>query len=303
MSERKGLVLVFLTALVSGVSIFANNFGVKGFNPFVFTFLKNAVVAVFLFSLIVLIREFNAIKSLSRKQWLQLAAIGLIGGSIPFLLYFYALKMTTAINAGFLHKTLFIWASLFAVIFLKEKISRRFVAAALLLFAGNFLLFSISSFGLPEMLILAATGLWAAENTLAKHVLRETHGRVVAFGRMSFGSIFILLFLVFSDSLGPIALSTSQIYWVLLTAAFLFAYVFTFYSGLKYLPVHKATAVLLLAQPITGFLSFAFLGKPLALQQAFGFLLIVAGIFLIVGTGFFLHESKSKRLSFAPEKY
>jgi drug/metabolite transporter (DMT)-like permease len=243
------------------------------------------------------------LKSLSRSQWLKLSAVGLLGGSIPFLLFFYALQLTTAVNAGFLHKTLFLWASLFAFIFLREKIDKRFIAAALLLLAGNFLLFNISSFGFPEMLLLLATLFWAAESVLSKHVLRETSGSIVAFGRMFFGSVFILAFLALTNQTSQIlALSLNQIHWVLITSAFLLAFVLTFYSGLKLLPVHKATAVLLLAQPITIFLSFAFLGTEVSLQQAFGFLLITAGLFLTVGFGIFLHSTKAKGLSIAAER-
>lgn len=303
MSQRTGFMLVLLTAIVSGVSIFANSFAVKGFNPFVFTFLKNAVVAVFLFSIILLLKELPALKKLSRRQWLKLVAIGLVGGSIPFLLYFYALQLTNAINAGFLHKTLFLWASVFAFLFLKEKASKRFIFAALLLLASNFLLFSISSFGFAETLILLAAVLWAAENVLAKHVLKELSGNLVSFGRMFFGSIFILAFLLATRQAGPIfALSFEQAGWVLLTSCFLFAYVFTFYNGLKHLPVHKATALLMLGQPITALLSFAFLGKAASLQEAFGLLLAIAGIFLLFGFGFLLNAAKSRGLSPAPKR-
>lgn len=303
MSEKKGLLLVFLTAVVSGVSIFANNWAVKGFNPAVFTFLKAAVVAIFLFSLLFLLKDFSSLKKLSRKQIAQLAAIGLVGGSVPFLLFFHALQLTTVINAGFLHKTLFVWASLFAILFLKERPDKRFIVAGLLLLAGNFALFSITSFGLPEALILLATMLWAVENTLSKHVLKELSGSIVAFGRMFFGSLFILCFLLVTNQGRPVfALGTEQVGWVLLTSVFLLAYVFTFYNGLKHLPVHKATAVLLLAQPITALLSLAFLGKAVSLQQAFGFLLILAGIFLVVGLGFLLNASKSKGLSVAANR-
>jgi len=303
MQEKKGLLLVLLTAIISGTSIFANSFAVQGFNPFVFNFLKNAVVAVFLLSLILLLKEFPALKSLSRKQLGQLAAIGLLGGSVPFLLFFYALQLTTAINAGFLHKTLFIWAALFAFLFLKEKLDKRFTAAAILLLAGNFFLFNISSFGLPEALILLATMLWAAENTLSKNVLKKLSGSIVAFGRMFFGSIFILVFLALTNQAGQLLiLSSNQINWVLITSAFLLAFVFTFYSGLKHLPVHKATAILLLGQPITSMLSFAFLGKAVPLQQAFGFLLILAGVFLITGLGFTLYSLKSRGFALAARR-
>lgn len=303
MSFGKGFILVFLTALVSGVSIFANTFAIKGFNPFVFTFMKNAVVAIFLLSVILLLREWSSIKALTRNQVGKLAAIGLVGGSIPFLLFFYALKLTSAINAGFIHKTLFLWASLFALFFLKEKLDRKFVAAALLLLAGNFLLFNISSFALPEILLLAATLFWAAESVLSKHVLKDLSGSIVAFGRMFFGSIFIFAFLVFTNqTAGVLELSLEQGTWVIISSLFLLAYVLTWYSGLKHVPVHKATAVLLLAQPITVALSFVFLGKAVSVEQVIGLLLILGGVFLVTGYGFLLQNAKSKGLSFAPER-
>jgi len=295
MSSSKGFLLVFLTALVSGASIFANSFAVKGFNPAGFTFLKAAIVSVFLFSLLLLAKKLPSLKALSKSQWAKLAAIGLIGGSIPFLLFFYALQLTTAVNAGFLHKTLFIWATAFAVLFLKEKIDKRFIAAAFLLLAGNFLLFNISSFGFPEILILLATLLWAGENTLSKHVLKELSGTIVAFGRMFFGSLFILAFLAFTGQAGTVLqFSLPQAQWLLLTGLFLLAFVLTFYNGLKHLPLHKAASILLLAQPITAFLSLAFLGKAISLEQGFGLLLIIAGVFLVVGAGFFLNALKAK---------
>lgn len=300
MSQSKGILLVLLTAVVSGVSIFLNSFAVAGFNPFAFTFLKNALVAVFLFSLILLLKDFSALKSLSRKQWLQLASIGLVGGSIPFLLFFYALKLSTATTAGFLHKTLFIFATILALFFLKERVSKHFIAAALLLFAGNFFLFGPTAFGFPEALVLIATVFWASETVIAKHVLRETFGRVVAFGRMFFGSAFILAFLALSNQLQfAFSLSLVQIQWVLLTSSLLFFYVFSYYSGLKYIPVHKAASILLLAQPITAILSLAFLGKAVSFNQAIGLSLVVAGVFLAIGFSYALSAVKRKGVALA----
>ncbi len=297
MNERKGFLLVFFTALVSGTSIFANSFAVQGFNPFAFAFLKNSVVAAFLFSVILLLKDFSSIKALAKKQWAKLALIGLAGGAIPFLLFFYALKLSTAVNAGFVHKTLFLWASVFALFFLKERLSKSFLAAAFLLLAGNFLLFNFSSFGLPEALILGATILWAAETTMSKHALKELSGTVVAFGRMFFGSLFILGFLAAtSQTTHILSLSLTQLAWVFISSAFLLAYVLSYYNGLKHLPVHKAASVLLLAQPITVFLSFAFFAKPVSLQEAFGLLLLVSGVFLLTGASFLLKALHSKGL-------
>ena len=295
------MLLVLGTALVSGVSIFINKFAVAESNPFVFTFLKNLIVAAFLLSLIFLLKEFNNLKTLTKKQWLQLAAIGLVGGSIPFLLYFYALKLTPAINAGFIHKTLFIWVSVMAFFFLKEKLSKGFLFGAALLLFGNYLLFSqISSFGFPDLLILVATLLWASEYVLSKYVLKDLNGTQVAFGRMFFGSFFMLLFLLGTNQLQLIAeISIAQVQWIMLTAALLFLYVLTFYSGLKYIDVSKAAAILLLGQPITALLSFIFLGQAISLQQAIGLLLIVLGTVLVIGVSYALNLIRWKGLNLA----
>lgn len=294
--QERGLLLVLLTAFISGFSIFVNKFAVAGPNPFVFTTVKNLVVAVFLISLIFLLKEFDNLKKLTKRQWLQLAAVGLIGGSIPFLLFFYALKLTTAINAGFIHKTIFVWVAVAAFFFLKEKLSKGFLVGAALLLIGNYLIFSsISSFGFSDLLILVATLFWAGENVLSKYVLRDLYGRQVAFGRMFFGSLFMLIFLALTNQLQLIAeFSIAQLLWISLTAAFLFLYVFTWYSGLKYIDVHKAASLLLLGQPVTAILSFIFLGQAISLNQALGLFLIVAGAVVVIGFSYALNFTKWK---------
>ncbi|MBU2100367.1 DMT family transporter [Candidatus Micrarchaeota archaeon] len=304
MNQSKGIILVLLTAIISGISIFLNAFAVKGFNPFVFTGMKNLIVAVFLISLIVLSGQLNSLKNLTRKQWLNLSLIGLIGGSVPFLLYFYALKLTTASTAGFLHKTLFVWASLLAFFFLKEKLSKKLIAGAILLLTGNFLLFNQTfSFGFPELLVLTAVLFWAGENILSKNALNELSGTVVAGARMFFGSLFILLFLLFSGQLSLIAThSIDQWSWILLTAFLLFFYVLTYYSGLKHISVSAATSILLLGQPITALLSFVFFGQAVSLTEAFGLIMIVFGVLIIAGFSFFLNALKFLGFSFVSKK-
>ena len=305
MGENKGLILVLATAIISGFSIFLNSFVVKGFNPFVFTTLKNAFVAVFLISAILLLGEWKNLAKLTNQQWAKLAAVGLIGGSIPFLMFFYALKIaSSATTAGFLQKTIFIWATIFAVVFLREKINKMFIAGAILLLLGNFLLFSnLSVFGLPEMLVLAAAVMWGAEIVLAKHLLSDLYGRIVAFGRMFFGAGFMLLFLAGTGQMQEIgALGTEHWMWVGITGILLFLYVFTFYTGLKYTTVSKATAVLLLGQPITGILSMVFSGKAIGFNEAIGFMLMVAGVVLIIGITYFATLLKSKGVGLAAQK-
>ncbi|MGC9031781.1 MAG: EamA family transporter, partial [Minisyncoccia bacterium] len=123
---EKGYSLVFLTAIISGFAIFINKFGVGIFkNPEIYTFLRVALVA-FILSLILAIFDFEKIKNLRKKEWILLSFIGLVGGSIPFLLFFQGLKIISSHEASFIHKTMFFWTAIFAFVFLKEKIDKKF---------------------------------------------------------------------------------------------------------------------------------------------------------------------------------
>lgn len=283
---EKGWNFIILTAVVSGVSIFVNKLGVTGINPYLFTFSKNVIVSVFLLSTLLLLGQFSRLKTLNFRQWRKLILIGLVGGSVPFLLFFKGLSMTSSATGSLIHKSMFILVFIFAGIFLKEKISKKTILAALALLVGNALLLGVSAstIGSGEILILSATFFWACENVISKHALREIPSKTVAFGRMFFGSLFILVFLGFTGQLsGMLALNVAQIKWIILTSGFLFFYVSFWYAGLKYVNVSKATTVLLVGSPITTMLSYIFLGANISFTKATGMFLILMGVIAVVG--------------------
>ena len=292
---KKGLLLVFLTAVISGFAIFINKFGVAGIDSSVFAFAKNTVVAVFLLSLLLLFKKSSEIKQLTRKQWSYLALVGLVGGSIPFLLFFKGLQITSSSAGAFIHKTMFIYIAILAFLFLKEKLSKAVFTAAALLLAGNFLLLKASNFAFDTglLLIFIATLFWAVENIISKHILKELSGNTVALGRMFFGSLFILAFL-FATGKAPLlaTITSSQLLWILVSSAMLLCYVTTWYNGLKHVKVSVAASILLLGSPITTLLNFAY-GSAISLNQAAGILLIAAGVFVAV---YFIEFSKSLSL-------
>ncbi len=292
MENKNGLLLVLFTAIISGFSIFINSIGVKEFDSSIFTFLKNMVVAVLLFAIIIGMGSFPELRLLKRKHWLQLISIGLIGGSIPFLLFFRGLQLTTGTTSAFLHKTIFIYVTIFALLFLKEKLTKGLILGAALLLLGNYLLIKPDFlFSVGHMFIIIAVLFWAGENTFAKYIMmkkenskeQEISGTIVAFGRMFFGSIFILIFLLFTGKIQLLSkLTTQHLLWIGLTSIFLVLYVFTYYNGLKHIKVTTAAAILTIGSPITTLLSWLFAGKTIALPQAFGMLLIAAGIISVV---------------------
>ncbi len=300
MHSKKGLIFVFLTAVISGFSIFINKFGVSGINPYVFTCLKNTVVAIFLLSILILFKDYKDLFKLTKKQWSRLALIGLFGGSIPFLLFFKGLQLTSAASGSFVHKTMFIWVGVLALIFLKEKLNKQMFLAAILLLLGNLLLLQMNSFniGLGEVLIFLATVFWSIETILSKNALKNLDAKTVAFGRMFFGSLFILVFLVLTGNISEVvSLNILHVYWILLTSVFLFFYVFTWYNGLKQVSPTIATSILLLGSPITTLLNLIFLKNIINPSQIFGIILIVCGIASAIG--FSELAKKTQRISIA----
>jgi drug/metabolite transporter (DMT)-like permease len=214
-----------------------------------------------------------------------LVLIGLIGGSLPFLLFFKGLSLTSAAQGSFWHKTMFIYVALLAGLFLKEKIDKKFLLGGLLVLIGNLILLKQLpiKFNQGDFLVILATLFWAIENTISKYLLRDLAGRQLAWARMFFGSLFIFLYLIFSHQLFLVfALNLKQIIWILITAILLLFYVLSWYAGLKLIPVSQATVILLLGSPITTFLNLFSSGK-ISLKEIISGLLIFLGIIIIFG--------------------
>lgn len=293
--NNKGLLLVFSTAAISGVSIFINKYGVSTINPYAFTFLKNSVVVILLTSLILAAKEFAAIRNLKMRQWGILTLIGIIGGGVPFLLFFKGLTLTSAAQGSFIQKTMFLYVALLAAVFLKEKLSKSFLTGAALLFGANLLLLKSFnfSFGRGDALIFCAALFWATENIISKYALKDLPGNIVAWGRMFFGSALIAAFLLFTGRISMIsAINPAQIGWIAITSLFLFGYTFTWYNGLKHIPVSIATVILMAGSPITTLLNALSSGK-LFIKDICSGIIIACALILIIGFNRFKDRIKN----------
>ena len=284
-APSQGRTLVLLTAVISGVSVFVNYYAIQGTNSDAFLTVRNATVAIFLLALVPLGRRLT----LPRRDWGRLLLVGLIGGAIPFLLFFRGLQLAGqagAASASFGYRTLFLMAAVIGVVALGERLSLRYAAAAGLILAGNVLLLSLTApvWSDGTALVLLATGLWAGEYALSKRLLRDLDGWTVALGRMGFGAVFLLGFLLATGQIGGLgALTAAHWGWVLISALLLTAFVATWYGGLKEVDLSRASLVLALAFPITWVLSVAVGRTPLGLPQAAGAATVAFGVALGVG--------------------
>jgi drug/metabolite transporter (DMT)-like permease len=283
MSLGWGIGLAAGTALISGVSVYVNAFAVRQLSDAtLFTTLKNGVAAVVLLGMLLASGPARAaIPRLSGRQWLGLVTIGIIGGGVPFLLFFNGLAMASAPSAAFIHKTLFIWVAFLAVPLLGERVGWPQIGALGVLLASQLLITPPTgvSWGGGETLIAAATGLWAIEVIVARRLLRDIPSPVAATARMAIGLVVLFGYLAISGRTGAIAtLNGTQWLWVLGTGLLLAGYVATWYAALRRAPATVVTTVLVAAAPITAILSAIGSGGLPTLPVLSGEVLVLASV-------------------------
>lgn len=281
---NKGIQLAFTTAVISGFAIFLSKLLVAKIDPIVFTALKNIFTAAVLSFIIFNSRLKTKILKLSKGDWLRLFIIGLIGGSIPFALFFTGLKITTAANAAILHKTLFVWAALFAMPFLHERLKFSQMIGYVLVLWGVLWTTGLKFSGdTGEIMVLAATILWAVENVIAKAAIRQVPGIIVAWGRMTFGSMLLLGLLTFQGKMSLLFQAGGDNFLpFLISSLLLVGYVATYYSSLQYIPVTIASSILVVSAPITALLQALFITRTIDIPQLQSSGLVFVGVGMII---------------------
>lgn len=295
----KGILLVIITALISGFSIFLNKYGVNNIDATLFTGLKNIFVGSLFVLLILVNRDWASIKNITKQQWKKLILVGIFGGSIPFVLFFQGLKLTGSLQASFIHKTLFLYVAILGIFFLKEKLSTRSIVSLVIMILGLILFLKIKlfNFSYGDWLILLATLFWSVEIIISKKLLAELSANIVALARMLLGGIMIWLYLFWQGGVTQLLnLGFIEWRWVIITSVLLFGYVYTFYHGLKYVPAYVAATILTLAVPITALLNLGFFRTALSLGQIIGLFIIFFSSYLL-GNKYLVQERNVRQHS------
>jgi drug/metabolite transporter (DMT)-like permease len=287
-TRATGIALAFVAALISGVAIFVNGHAVQHFgDATVYTTAKNAVAGLLLLALAApLLGGPRSQVPQIRRHPLGLAAIAVIGGSIPFVLFFEGLSRAEATQAAFIQKTLIVWVAIIAVPLLHERLGWPHLAAIALLVAGQAWLVGDAgtvAFGSGEAMILAATLLWAVEVVVAKKLLADLDSRLLGMARMTLGTLVLLGWVLVSGRADELfSLSGDQWSWALLTGLILAGYVATWFAALARAQAVDVTAVLVFGAVVTAVLSRVADGASFDLG---GVILITAGAILIALPG------------------
>lgn len=285
-TRSTGIALAFATAVISGVAIFVNGHAVRQFgDATVFTTAKNAVAGALLLVLALGVQgspRAAAARPVTGRRRLALLGVAVVGGSVPFVLFFEGLARAEATQAAFIQKTLVVWVALLAVPLLRERFRTPHALAIVLLLAGQAWLAGHAGtvvFGAGEAMILAATLLWSVEVVYVKHLLAALPPRTLAAARMGIGTALLLGWVAVSGKTGALtSLDAAQWQWVLLTGLILTAYVATWYAALARAQAVDVTAVLVFGAVITALLSRVADGAPVDVT---GTVLVAAGAGLV----------------------
>jgi len=102
----KGIFFAFVTSVISGVAIFYSKISLIKIDPLVLATARNTYVAIFFLLGFLLFNKFKELKKIKRSQLMPLMLIGIIGGGIPFFLFFTGLSMIGAQAGNIIHKSL-----------------------------------------------------------------------------------------------------------------------------------------------------------------------------------------------------
>jgi len=290
-SEIIGTLLAIFTAIISGFAIIANKIFIVNLDPIIFTSIRALLIGIIFFIISSFQCKFDY-KKFKKVKWSYLISIGFIGGALAFLLFFSGLKLTTGGRAAFIHKTLPVFITILAVLFLKERVTNKQIYALVIMLLGLLILTSAqitttslwSDPSLGDLLVLFATILWAIENVIAKHsMIKGESNFVVTFARMFIGSIFLLLSLPLLCKMDLLfTLTLEQTANIMISTVILLGYVLFWYWSIKYINVSKASTILLLAPVISLILGVVALNEPVPIDQLIGSILILIGAYFIV---------------------
>ena len=287
-NTERGIALAIGTAAISGLAIYLNSYGVKLVpDAAVYTTAKNGVAAIILIGLALALGGAAEARVLDGRRRAGLLVIAVIGGSVPFVLFFSGLAIATAPTAAFIQKTLFVWVALMALPFLGERAGLVQVGALGVLLAGQALVAPPTGmgWGAGETMIAAATLLWSVEVVIAKRLLVGVSAPLLGAARMGLGFVVLVGYLAISGRLGGLgAISGQALMWVLVTGVLLAGYVATWFAALRYAPATTVTSILVGAAVVTGALSSVSSGTAPNLRVVLGYgLIVVAVAFVAAG--------------------
>ena len=221
---------------------------------------------------------------INKKQIPTLLYIAVIGTLFADFMYFFALTQVPVVNAVIIGHLQPIFIILIGFLALKtDKLTKfDFIGITFMVFSGilvttktleNLSMFKLGTIG--DMLVLSATIAWATTAVAMRKYLRGVNAGVVTFYRFLFASIFFVMYLSLTSTIG-----ISNIYQILIGIVIGIGTIL-YYEGLKRIKAAQVSGLELSAPFFATILAFFVLGESVTIMQVIGIFLLFVGIYYL----------------------
>jgi drug/metabolite transporter (DMT)-like permease len=179
MSENRVSILMVFTAIFWSGAFITGKIAVLEFPPFALTFFRFLLALPFIFALLYSKEKEKWLPK--GRQWIPLVILGIIGTFFYHVLFFSALRYTTAINSSLIGATNPVLTTIMAALFFNERLKQKRIVGIIFSFIGVFLivtnadwqLISTFSFNPGDVLMFSAVFSWALYALLGRWYMRQ----------------------------------------------------------------------------------------------------------------------------------
>lgn len=284
-----GYRLALLAAVISGLSIYVSSYAVRIVpDATLYTTLKNGITGLLLVvPVLALSSRRRELARISRRDAAWLAALAVVGGSVPYVLFFTGLQMTTATTGSLLNHAQFLVVAALAVPLLRERPTPLAWSGLGLLAAGSLIGTDVHALRANQgaALVLLSTVMFGVGVVMSRHLLARLSPELVMAAKMSAGALLLIGYAWAGGHLAG-AGSLSSLQWSVAVGTGLILLAFTAATtyALRYAPALSVTAIAMVSPPITLALQLAAGSQVhLAVSAACSMALIVGGgaVFLL----------------------
>lgn len=231
------------------------------------------------------------------KQWglmlkkdiiFKLAAVGLFGTALPFLLLLISLQYTTPANSAILNQTEVVYSLILTYIFLKERPTGKQILGTAMVVLGAVIILLSESFTIRwkgDIIVILTVWMFQVSHIAAKKLPQNLSANFIAGGRAVFAFLWCIPMVIVSKPLGlsvDVSLTLKAALIVLFMAFLNYGLKNTlWYKAIRNMDLSKATAVILSYPVFTYVFSIAFGMDGLHLYQFCGLVFALVGAYLV----------------------
>jgi len=226
---------------------------------------------------------------IKKRDLAKIAIAAILGITLNVSLFFLGLKFTYAINAAFIIATIPVFTMVAAIIFLRERLTRKLVLATTFALTGLLLILGapVLTLGLTHLvgglLLILSSLTWVGYEIVSKKLFKTYSASVVTFYSFLIGSVTFLPLAILEFARNPdwiFHLTTQGLVGIFYGAVFSStAAYFAWQYGLSKIPASQASFFFYL-DPVTGVIvSVLLLGEQVTPIFLAGAALIVLGVF------------------------